>query len=92
MRFLGVCLRSRAYLTSIHEARGARADAARRDNPVPVRRGLDSLALRPVGLGDAAAGYAKGARKLVDEVGAKVGSVAGKVSDAWRNERDADAG
>jgi Zn-dependent protease with chaperone function len=40
-------------------------------------------------VGDAAAGYAGGARKLVDEVGAKVGSVADKVSTAWRNERDA---
>ncbi|MEZ5244316.1 MAG: M48 family metallopeptidase [Acidimicrobiales bacterium] len=39
-------------------------------------------------VGDAAAGYAAGARKLVDEVGAKVGSVAGRVSTAWRNERE----
>ena len=35
-------------------------------------------------VGDAAAGYAASARKLVDEVGAKVGSVAGKVSGAWK--------
>jgi Zn-dependent protease with chaperone function len=42
-------------------------------------------------VGDAAAGYAGSARKLVDEVGAKVGSVADKVSTAWRNERDGDA-
>ena len=41
-------------------------------------------------VGDAAAGYAASARKLVDEVGAKVGSVAGKVSTAWRAERDID--
>ncbi len=42
-------------------------------------------------VGDAAAGYAGSARKLVDEVGAKVGSVADKVSTAWRNERDGNA-
>jgi Zn-dependent protease with chaperone function len=35
-------------------------------------------------VGDAAAGYASSARKLVDEVGAKVGSVASKVSGAWK--------
>lgn len=40
-------------------------------------------------VGDAAAGYAASARRLVDEVGAKVGSVADKVSTAWRSERDA---
>jgi Zn-dependent protease with chaperone function len=40
-------------------------------------------------MGDAAAGYAASARKLVDEVGAKVESVADKVSTAWRRERDA---
>ncbi|MEQ8841371.1 MAG: M48 family metallopeptidase [Acidimicrobiales bacterium] len=39
-------------------------------------------------LGDAAAGYAASARKIVDDVGAKVGSVAEKVSGAWRAERD----
>lgn len=36
-------------------------------------------------VGDAAAGYASGARKLYDEVGSKVGSVAGKVTSAWRD-------
>ncbi len=41
-------------------------------------------------MGDAAAGYAATARRLVDEVGAKVGSVAGKMTTAWRNERDDD--
>lgn len=41
-------------------------------------------------VGDAAAGYAASARKLVDEVGTRVGSVADKVSTAWRNERGDD--
>ncbi|GJM38136.1 MAG: hypothetical protein DHS20C19_15030 [Acidimicrobiales bacterium] len=39
-------------------------------------------------VGDAAAGYAASARRLADEVGSKVSSVAGKVSAAWANERD----
>jgi Zn-dependent protease with chaperone function len=39
-------------------------------------------------VGDAAAGYAAGARKLVDDVGTKVGNVAGKMTAAWRGDRD----